>query len=85
MQQLNPTENALLASVDASPMLEQVKAWAEINTGTGNLDGLADQAALLADSFAALPGAVTLEQPAPVDAISAASAVPRALRKREPN
>ncbi len=71
MQQLTPTENALLASVDASPMLEQVRSWAEINTGTGNLDGLADQAALLADAFAALPGAVTLEQPAPVDAVSA--------------
>jgi glutamate carboxypeptidase len=51
-------------------MLAQVEAWSAINTGTGNLAGLARQAAELADAFAALPGDVTLEQPAPVRAIS---------------
>jgi len=71
MQQLDPTEQALLAAVDPAPMLGQVQAWSAINTGTGNLAGLAEQAALLADAFAALPGAVTLEAPAPVTQIAA--------------
>ena len=74
MQQLAPTEAALLESVDAAPMLAQVQTWSTINTGTANLAGLAHQAALLADAFAALPGAVTLEQPGAVQAISAGGA-----------
>jgi len=52
-------------------MLEQVEAWSAINTGTGNLAGLAQQAATLADAFAALPGTVELVDPAPVTAIAA--------------
>ncbi|WP_309622405.1 hydrolase [Novosphingobium sp.] len=70
MQQLTQLETTLIESVDATPMLGQVQAWSAINTGTGNLAGLASQAAALADGFAALPGAVTLEQPSPVKAIS---------------
>jgi glutamate carboxypeptidase len=69
MQQFSPTETALLAAVDASPMLGQVQVWSAVNSGTGNLTGLAEQAALLADAFAALPGEVTLEEPAPVTAV----------------
>jgi glutamate carboxypeptidase len=69
MQQVSPSEAALLAAVDAAPMLAQVEAWSAINSGTGNLAGLAAQAAALADGFSALPGAVTLEEPAPVTAI----------------
>ncbi|MFN5903136.1 MAG: hydrolase [Novosphingobium sp.] len=71
MQQLNPAEAALVASVDAAPMLDQVLAWSAINTGTGNLAGLSEYAALLADAFAALPGEVTLVEPAPVRAVAA--------------
>ena len=71
MQQLDPTEQALLAAVDPTPMRGQVQAWSTINTGTGNLSGLAEQAAQLADAFAALPGKVTLEAPAPVTQIAA--------------
>lgn len=71
MQQLDPTEQALLAAVDPAPMLGQVQAWSAINTGTGNLAGLAEQAAQLADAFAALPGKVTLEAAAPVTQIAA--------------
>jgi glutamate carboxypeptidase len=70
MQQFTPAEAALLDRVDAAPMLGQVQAWSAINTGTGNLTGLAQQAAALADAFAALPGAVTLEAPATVTAIT---------------
>jgi glutamate carboxypeptidase len=71
MQQLSATEHALLDRIDPVPMLAQVQAWAAINTGTGNLAGLSDQAALLADVFAALPGTVRLLDPAPVTAMGA--------------
>ena len=70
MQAFSPSEAALLDAVDAAPMLAQVQTWSAINTGTGNLAGLANQAGQLADAFAALPGAVTLEEPAAVAAIS---------------
>ncbi|MFM5954804.1 MAG: hydrolase [Novosphingobium sp.] len=70
MQQISPTEAALLESVDAAPMLGQVQTWSAVNAGTGNLAGLAAQAGLLADAFAALPGPVSLEEPAPVSAIT---------------
>ncbi|MBS3928906.1 MAG: hydrolase [Sphingomonadales bacterium] len=71
MQQFSPSETALLAAVDASPMLSQVQAWSAVNTGTGNLAGLAEQAALLAEAFTVLPGQVTLEEPAPVSSVGA--------------
>ncbi len=71
MQQLTPAEAALVASVDAAPMLDQVLAWSAINTGTGNLAGLAEYARVLAKDFAALPGEITLVEPAPVGAIAA--------------
>jgi len=59
------------STFDAAAMLAQVQAWSAINTGTGNLPGLAQQAAALAEAFAALPGAVELIAPAPVTAIAA--------------
>jgi glutamate carboxypeptidase len=62
----------LADAIDADAMLEQTQRWSAINTGTANLDGLARQAALLADAFAALPGAVELVEPAPVTAVDAA-------------
>jgi glutamate carboxypeptidase len=71
MQQLSASEAALIASVDAAPMLDQVLAWSAINTGTGNLAGLADYAAQLVDAFAALPGEISLVDPAPVRAVAA--------------
>jgi glutamate carboxypeptidase len=71
MQRFSPSETALLAAVDAAPMLGQVQTWSALNTGTGNLAGLKEQAALLADAFAALPGEVTLEAPGPISAVAA--------------
>jgi glutamate carboxypeptidase len=52
-------------------MLERTQEWAAINTGTGNLAGLAALAERLAEAFAALPGEISLRQPAPVTAIDA--------------
>ncbi|SHN52544.1 hydrolase [Erythrobacter sanguineus] len=59
------------SAFDGAAMLAQVQAWSAINTGTGNLAGLAKQAAALAEAFAALPGTVELVDPAPVTAIAA--------------
>lgn len=63
---------AVLDRIDAPRMLREVEAWAALNTGTGNLAGLAEMAARLADAFSALPGDVALVEPAPVTAIDAA-------------
>ena len=71
MQQLSPIETALLGAVDSAPMLGQVQQWSAVNTGTGNLAGLAKQAAMLAEAFSALPGAVALTDPAPITAVGA--------------
>lgn len=70
MSQLSPTERALTEGIDAAAMLAQVLEWCPINTGTRNLSGLAEQAQLLADALAALPGEVSLAQAAPVEAIA---------------
>ena len=50
-------------------MLAQVQKWAAINSGSGNLDGLATTADLLADAFSTLPGELTLVEPEPVDRV----------------
>ncbi len=63
--------DGLSAKIDAAAMLAQVQAWSAVNTGTANLAGLAEQAAMLAQAFAALPGEVALVDPAPVTAIAA--------------
>src|SRR5690349_21237967 len=62
----------LAASIDAEAMLEQATAWSAINTGTGNLDGLAEQANRLANAFSSLPGEVALVEAASVTAVDAA-------------
>ncbi|MGB3739507.1 MAG: hydrolase [Pontixanthobacter sp.] len=62
---------ALTAPIDQSAMLAHSQEWSAINTGTANLDGLAQLAATLADAFAVLPGEVALVDPAPVTAIGA--------------
>lgn len=69
MQSLSTEERAALAHIAHEPMLAQVSAWANVNSGTMNLVGLATTAAMLADAFAVLPGEVTLCAPAPVDRV----------------
>jgi glutamate carboxypeptidase len=63
--------DATSAKFDSAAMLAQVQAWSAVNTGTANLAGLAEQAAMLAEAFGALPGEVALVDPAPVTAIAA--------------
>ncbi len=72
MGQLSAIERAAVEAATAAPMLAQVEAWALINSGSRNLDGLADVAAMLADAFAPLPGEVRMIEPAPVEAVDAA-------------
>ena len=58
--------------IDGMAMLRQTCDWAGINSGTGNLVGLAIVAGRLADAFSALPGDVALTPAAHVTAIDAA-------------
>jgi len=67
---MKPAPDQFTDAIDGPAMLEQACAWSAVNTGTGNLDGLAKQAALLADAFSALPGEIALAEPAPVAAIA---------------
>ena len=62
---LSTTEQVLVENAGASPMRAQVDRWAAINSGTSNLAGLAEVAALLADAFSALPGDLRFVDPAP--------------------
>ena len=68
---LEKDEQQALSPVDQAAMLARVEQWCAINSGTGNLPGLARQAEALAAAFAALPGDVSLVDPAPVTAIDA--------------
>ncbi len=69
MQQLTPSQSALIEPIDGDVMLAETRQWSAINTGTSNIGGLAKQAGLLADAFSALPGEVGLVDPAPVSVI----------------
>ncbi len=75
MQGMTRDERAVLERAAAEPMLDQVMAWAAVNSGSRNLDGLASMAAIYADVFAALPGEVALEEASPVEAMQADGAL----------
>lgn len=67
MGSLTTSEMPVLEAAADAPMLAQVECWAAVNSGTGNLKGLADVAGKLADSFVRLPGDVRLVRPDPVE------------------
>ena len=67
---MNVVEHALTQHAANASMLTQVESWAAINSGTGNLTGLAKIAALLADAFAALPGELLLVDAAVEESVS---------------
>ena len=75
MAELSTEERAVVERAGAEPMLDQVLAWAAINSGSRNLTGLDEVAGQLADAFSALPGEVAFEEPAPVEAVDAAGHV----------
>jgi len=70
MRGLSSSEHDAVERARSEPMLEQVLAWAEVTSGSRNLAGLERIAELLADAFAALPGALRLEHPQPVEAVN---------------
>ena len=71
MKQLSPAESAILGGIDQQRMLDRTMAWANVNSGSANMDGLSTVAEMLATEFATLPGEVTLREPATVTAIDA--------------
>ncbi|HET7606058.1 MAG TPA: hydrolase [Sphingomicrobium sp.] len=71
MGHLSSSERDAVERASAEPMLDQVLAWAAVNSGSRNLAGLERMAELLADAFSALPGVLRLEQPQPVEAVGA--------------
>lgn len=71
MKQLSRPERALIEPVDRARMLAQTERWCAINSGTGNLLGLARQAEELAEAFGALPGGVALRDGARVTSVDA--------------
>jgi glutamate carboxypeptidase len=71
MKPLSPDETALIEPIDAPAMLALTERWSAINSGTGNLAGLAQQAGALAEAFAALPGEIELREPAAITAMGA--------------
>lgn len=75
MTGLSTTERDAVAHAGAAPMLAQVDAWARINSGTRNLQGLSTMAGLLADAFAVLPGTLALIQPDPAESVAADGSV----------
>jgi glutamate carboxypeptidase len=69
MAQLSSSERAVVERAAAEPMLEPLLGWVAVNSGSRNLGGLETMADLLMDAFAALPGLIRLERPAPVEAV----------------
>jgi glutamate carboxypeptidase len=72
MAELSSSERAVVERAGAENMLDQVLAWATINSGSRNLAGLERMADVLVDAFSALPGLLRLEDPAKVEAVDAA-------------
>jgi glutamate carboxypeptidase len=71
MQSLASNERSALDMIDQDRMLGQVQRWAAINSGSGNLKGLAETADTLATAFAALPGNIELVAPEAVEKVRA--------------
>ncbi|TPG43719.1 hydrolase [Sphingomonas koreensis] len=69
------TERGAIERIDAAAMLEQVQDWAAINSGTGNLPGLARIADRLGQSLGALPGTLALVAPRPAESVAADGSV----------
>ena len=66
---LSAIESAAIEHARVAPMLALVERWVAVNSGTRNLPGLATMADMLANAFAALPGELSLVDPAPVETV----------------
>jgi glutamate carboxypeptidase len=72
MGALTSQERDCVEAASAEPMLAQVEDWANVNSGSRNLDGLAAIGARLADAFSSLPGDIAMREPVSVEAIDTA-------------
>ena len=54
------SDQTLIERIDAAALLARTQAWSAVNSGTRNLHGLANVAAILADAFSILPGEMSL-------------------------
>jgi glutamate carboxypeptidase len=66
---LNKGERSAIEAIDPEAMLVRTERWSAINSGTGNLAGLARMAEELVDAFSSLPGEIELREPAPISAV----------------
>ncbi|KZE18672.1 MULTISPECIES: hydrolase [Sphingomonas] len=71
MDRMTMDERRSIEAIDQAEMLRQVERWVAVNSGTRNVPGLNTVGAMLADGFAALPGAITLVDPDPVETVDA--------------
>ena len=69
MHTLTASERQILETIQQQSMLDQVLSWSAVNSGSGNLNGLAETANMLAEAFSVLPGEITLIDPEPVDRV----------------
>jgi glutamate carboxypeptidase len=82
MQLLRNDQLGLLEPIADAPLLDRTLAWSAINSGTGNLAGLAETATTLADAFSALPGKLALLEADPVESVATDGAVSTIARGR---
>ncbi len=74
MEGLTSLERACVERAIASQgaMEERTRAWAAVNSGSRNLDGLATVGAMIGEALGVLPGALAWVQPTPVEAVDSA-------------
>jgi glutamate carboxypeptidase len=75
MHSLPAHEQSALDNIDHGRMLGQVQMWSAINSGSGNIAGLATTAHILADAFSVLPGRIELIAPEPVEKVLSDGAI----------
>ncbi|WP_426267643.1 hydrolase [Sphingomonas sp. LHG3443-2] len=78
MGECSGIERQLVERAADACRLDEVVAWASVNSGSTNLQGLATMAELLAARLSVLPGTLALRDPEPVSALDA-SGVDREL------
>lgn len=75
MTEMTSIERDAIARVGDEPMLDQVQAWAAINSGTANIGGLARIADALGEAFGVLPGTIEFVAPEPAERVTPAGRV----------
>ncbi|APG62859.1 hypothetical protein LPB140_08710 [Sphingorhabdus lutea] len=63
MSSISNEEQLILSQIQHDIMLNQILTWSAVNSGSANLPGLAQMAAMLADAFSILPADISLSNP----------------------